>query len=223
MIPQINPSILAQGFVRIHRAITRGLSVSIEKGTEFIQTNFQSPEIKKGYTDYVLSLAIVLSAHHLSEDEVAFPMLKEMIPNAPYDRLTADHHAIESLLHSIRASVVNVAVAGPGESLLTLVDDLHKVADVWTPHIQVEEMNFSEKAIAFAMDPEAELQINAALSKHGQEHATPGYLALPFMLYNLNPTDRAEFEASMPDVVKNELIPIVWKDQWAAMKPFFMD
>jgi len=223
MCPQTNLSILAQGIARIHRAISRGINVGIEKGNEFRQAGFQSDQIKKGYTDYVLSLVIVLSAHHLGEDEVAFPMLKEMIPSAPFDRLQSDHHKIEALLHSIRSSVSKVAEEGSIESQASLVDDLSAINDIWIPHIQIEETHFSGEAITNAMDLEAEAQINAAVGKHGQEHAVPGYLSLPFVLYNLHPEDRAEFESTMPDMIKNELIPVVWKDQWAAMKPFFLD
>ena len=50
-----------------------------------------------GFTMYVQALKWVTHAHHLSEDEIAFPYFKSTI-EAPYDRLRDDHQTISRIL-----------------------------------------------------------------------------------------------------------------------------
>jgi hypothetical protein len=46
---------------------------------------------------------------------------------------------------------------------------------------------------------------------------------VPFILYNLSAEDRAIMAQQMPPAVSQELVPIVWKEQWAPMVPFLLD
>jgi len=223
MMSNTNPPDLAQDLLRIHRAITRGISVSAEKGAEFARHGFPDPGTRQGFSDYARSLAAVLEAHHLGEDEVAFPFFRERLPSPLYDRLSADHRQIEALLPRLKQAAANVAADGSQADLDQLVADLHTLAAIWTPHIGLEEEHFSSQAIAAVMTLEEQGRMSGAMAKHSQDHATPGYLALPFTLFNLHADDRAAMAAAMPSVVMNQLIPFVWKDQWAPMKPFFLD
>jgi len=59
-------------------------------------------------------------------------------------------------------------------------------------------------------------------AQHGMAHAGPDYLAAPFILHNLEAEDRAHMAGEMPPIVSQELVPVVWKDQWAPMKPFLL-
>jgi hypothetical protein len=43
------------------------------------------------------------------------------------------------------------------------------------------------------------------------------------MLYNLEGADRAHFMAVLPPEITQQLVPVVWKDEWAPMKPFLLD
>jgi hypothetical protein len=65
----------AEYLIHIHKVITRGINVGINKGSEYLQNGFPEPKIPLGYTTYALSLASVLRAHHQGEDQVAFPIL----------------------------------------------------------------------------------------------------------------------------------------------------
>jgi hypothetical protein len=214
---------LAQDLIRIHRAITRGLTVSVEKGTEFMREGFPDPGIRQGFTDYAQSLAVVLDAHHLGEDEIAFPYFRERLPSAPYERLSANHQEIEILLNSITMAITDIAGDGNQADLTLLVDGLRKVNAVWIPHILVEEKYFAKDALAAVMSPEEQGRISGTMAKHAQEHSTPAYLALPFVLFNLKTDDRASMAATLPDMVWQELIPKTWKDQWAPMLPFLLE
>jgi hypothetical protein len=223
MMANNNPPNLAQDLLRIHRAITRGLTVGVEKGAEFAEHGFPDPGLRRGFTDYTLSLAVVLRAHHLGEDEIAFPFFRERLPASLYERLAADHHKIEALLNPLRQAIANVAATGGQADLNRVVDDLRSIGAVWTPHIRLEEGHFSEEALSAVMTMEEQGRLSGMMAKHSQEHATPGYLALPFTLFNLQAEDRAAMSATMPSMVIDELVPKAWKDQWAPMRPFLLE
>jgi hypothetical protein len=208
--------------LRIHKVISRGLLVGKEKGAEFMQAGFPDPGIRKGYAIYVKGLTVVLEAHHLSEDEVAFPFLREKLPSAPYERLTKSHQEIVALLDSLRKALPDIE-EGDVVALIQLVDGLRKVSDIWRPHIQTEETYFSQNALMEVASAEEQGRVSAAMAKHSQEHATPGYLALPFVLYNLDSEDRVLMAASLPSLVVEELIPKAWKGLWAPMRPFLLE
>jgi hemerythrin-like domain-containing protein len=214
---------LAQELLRIHRVISRGLIVSVTKGADFMQAGFPDPWMRKGYTDFTQSLATVLNAHHLGEDEIAFPYLRGKITAAPYERLARSHQEIVALLDSAGKALPPVAEKGDQAELAELLDVLRKISNIWRPHIQTEEFYFSDEALAAAVSPEEQERLSEAMARHGQEHAAPPALALPFVLFNLEAQDRAAMAASLPATVVEELIPKVWKEQWAAMKPFLLE
>jgi len=218
-----NPPNLAQDLLRIHRAITRGLTVGVAKSAEFAQKGFPDPEARQGFGAYIQSLAAVLGAHHLGEDEVAFPFFKERLPSSLYEQLSADHQEIEAQLGPLKQASASIVADGGPASLAMLVDSLHSIAAIWAPHIRLEEAHFSAEALAAVMTVEEQGRLGGTLARHSQEHATPGYLALPFTLFNLGPEDRAAMAAAMPSMVTEELIPKVWKEQWAPMKPFLLE
>ena len=213
----------AQDLLRIHRAVSRGLIVSVAKGADFMQAGFPDPGMQKGYALYIQSLAIVLTSHHSGEDEIAFPYLKEKIPAAPYERLARSHQEIVTLLDAAGKALPLVEERGDQAGLVKLVGLLRDISSVWRPHIQTEEWYFSEDALAATISPEEQGRLRAAFGRHGQEHADPPYLALPFMLFNLEAEDRAAMAASLPSLVLEELIPKAWREQWAPMQPFLLE
>lgn len=223
MATQFPPPSIAKDLIRIHKVITRGLAVSLEKGAEYLQAGFPDPAIYKGFASYTQSLSIVLDAHHLGEDEVVFPSIREKIPSAPYERLSKNHQEIESLIRSIRKTIPALAETGDGANLRRLVDTLRRVTAIWRPHIQSEERHFSEEALSAVMSHEEQASVSAMMAKHGQEHSIPGSLTLPFVLFNLSGEDRKAMAAKIPLTVLEEMIPNAWKEQWAPMKPFFLE
>jgi iron-sulfur cluster repair protein YtfE (RIC family) len=223
MMANTNPPDLAQDLLRIHRALTRGLNVGVERGAEFAQHGFPDAGLRQGFAAYIQGLSSVLEAHHLAEDEIAFPFFKERLPSSLYDRLAAHHQKITALLAPVRKATLSVAAGDDPAELAGLVDGLRSIKTIWAPHIGLEEEHFSSEALAAVMTREEQARMSGMMAKHSQEHATPGYLALPFTLFNLQPDDRAAMAAAMPSIVMDELIPKAWKDQWAPMKPFLLD
>jgi len=223
MTPENSLPNLARDLIRIHRAISRGLSVSATRGAEFMREGFPDAGMRQGFSSYVQALTIVLGAHHVGEDEIAFPALRAKLPAAPYERLAADHHAIDASLAEVRGVMSHMAGDRDRAGLSALVDGLRRVSAVWPPHIQLEEEHFAEGAIGAVMTPAEQAQVSVSMAKHSQEHAVPPYLALPFVLFNLAAEDRASMAESLPKVITEQFIPKEWKDQWSPMKPFLLD
>jgi hemerythrin-like domain-containing protein len=218
-----SPPNLARELARIHRVITRGLTVGVAKGVEFQKRGFQNLTIRQGYADYIHCVLVTLKVHHLAEDEIGFPFLKEKFPNAPFERLSADHQKMETLLEPLLKATADSTRDGGETALTRLMDDLRSISAIWTPHIQVEEENFSQDAVTASVDAEDQDRLSMEFGKHSRAHATPAYLVLPFILFNLNAEDRALMAAAFPWVVNKFLIPIAWKSKWAPMKPFLLE
>ena len=213
---------LAQDLVRIHRAITRGLTVAVTEGTHFIREGFPNPNIQQGFADYIQSLAAVLGAHHISEDEILFPALKAKLPGAPYMRLSDDHQFIETSLGVVRKLISDLKSGSYKLGLEIVIEGFRRDTTIWTPHIRSEEGCFSQDAIASVMTQEEQGQITISMANHSREHA--GHLTWPFLLYlNLSVEDRAAMAQTLPKEVMEELIPKVWKENWAPMKPFLLE
>jgi hemerythrin-like domain-containing protein len=212
----------AQDLVRIHRVITRGLSVGTEKCDKFLRQGFIDDEVRQGFATYIKSLLIVLDAHHRSEDEVVFPALKPILPDMPYDKLSSDHKQIELLLELMRSSIASGTEECGGIDLHKLLGELQQVSTLWAPHIAIEEQQVTKSTLEGRMSLAEQISLSIATSRHSQAHAIPPYLALPFVLYNLDATDRLAFAAPLPGFLKRVLIPILWRSKWAPMKPFLL-
>ena len=218
-----NPPNVTMDLVRIHRALTRGLNVAMERGSGFMQTGFPGEDLRRGFSEAIQSLVAVLRAHHLIEDEVAFPAFKERLPSAPYARLAANHKEIELLLVSIEQGNAHLAQGEDGAGLGLVLESLQKAFGIWGPHIRMEEAIFSQDALTGVMSLEEQRWISDGMAKTFQAYATPAALTIPYVLYNLDGALRAGMAASLPANVLEELIPKVWQEQWAPMKPFLLD
>jgi hypothetical protein len=209
--------------LRIHRVITRGLDVSIKRGEEYAKEGFPSAALQEGFVVYLRAMAGVLNAHHLGEDESAFPYFREKIPDAPYDRLIADHRQIEAILGHLEASAGAVAGnAQPGDALRTLNGILASLTSSWHPHIGIEEFLWDPDRVAAVMTEEENLELGQQLGESSQKHLHAPDVEIPFVLYNLDPEDRAVMAKAMPPVVVQQLVPLVWRAKWAPMKPFLL-
>ncbi len=213
---------LATDLVRIHKVITRALDICLVKGRAFLQSGFSEPELLLGYSSYSHSLVAVLDSHHTSEDIIAFPEFRLVIPSAPYAQLAYDHNEIELLLDPLSSVIANLS-DDTHNGLLKIVLTLNKITEIWAPHIQLEEHYFSSEGLIDVMAPEDQIRISEASAKHSRENAQPPYWVIPFILYNLDREDRAIIAASLPATITEELIPKVWAEQWAPMKPFLLE
>jgi hypothetical protein len=220
---QPNQPNIAADLIRIHSVVTRGLSVSLERGQTFARDGFPDDATREGFVSYVQSLVSVLHAHHLGEDELAFPYLRDLLPDAPFDLLSEQHQQMVPILDEIAAANEAVAAGGDSQSVNDLNRALTQVDELWHPHIQIEEEQFSVEKGAELIGVDEHIRLAQLFAKLSQEHAQPDFLVVPFILFNLSPEDRAIMAAPMPPVVTQELVPRAWKDKWAPMQPFLLD
>ena len=223
MTPENSAPSIARDLVRIHKVITRGLAVSVSHAASFAQQGFPDLQTQQGFADYVHSLESTLDGHHLSEDDVAFPAFKQVLPDAPYVRLAADHQEIVVLLSEVKQVIPDLAGASHRQALVALFSTLSRVTAIWAPHIEKEEFYFAEQPVNAVMSPEEQSRLSAATSRHSQEHTSPDFLIVPFVVFNLAGQDRQEMMQTLPPMITQQLIPIVWKDKWAPMKPFLLE
>jgi hemerythrin-like domain-containing protein len=222
-LPESKASPVVRDLIRIHSIITRGLNVAIENSQSLVQRGYPDTSTRDGFVSYVRTFASVLDAHHLLEDELAFPYLRDKLPDVPYDLLMAQHREIVVILNEIKATVEEMkASAHLAESLNKLNHGLRTIGDIWHPHIRVEEDHFTAEKINALINMEEQERMSRKFSEHSQQHATPDYLVVPFLLYNLLPEERAAFAQAFPPIVTQQLVPIVWREKWTPMAPFLL-
>ena len=215
---------IAADLLRIHRVITRGLEVGLDRSRAFAQDGFPDSGTRQGFVLYVQALVAMLHGHHLSEDDIAFPFLRDRLAEAPFDVLINEHKQMEPLMDEIRTAIEAVGdSADPSAALNELNRTLDRMNSLWHAHIGKEEAAFNPDVVGPMLRADEHIQLAQASAKHSAENAGPVYLTVPFLLYNLSPEDRAVQSAAMPPEMIQELVPMVWKEKWAPMKPFLLD
>ena len=210
---------IAADLIRIHRVITRGLEVSIKHSSSPLD-----PATAPGFVSYARTLNWVVHGHHVSEDQAAFPFFRQKQIDAPYLLLIAEHGQMQAVLDEITKALDRLTgEPGDGKSLASLHQALVRLAGIWQPHILREETDFTADAIAAALSLEEQISLAQQFAQKGQENSGPTNLAVPFVLYNLSPEDRAGRLRLMPPEITQHLLPVIWKDQWAPMKPLLLD
>ncbi len=210
---------LGADLLRIHSIISRGLQISISYSRQFEKNGFPSAKIREGFFSYVQSLLSVLDAHHNLEDELAFPYLKDILPDGPYDLLMAQHQVLVPALAQAKAAVEDASANVPLEKVHDL---LKKIDELWHPHIQIEEGFFTLQKLGSVIPVEEHIRLGKVYMEHSQQHTEPAFLILPFLLYNLPLDQRKVFAGHMPAEVAEQLVPVVWKEKWEPMKPFLL-
>lgn len=223
MPDQPQPSV-ALGLLTIHAVITRGLRVSLESARRFIESGFPDPITQQGFANYIQALSIEIDVHHNMEDHLAFPKLQEVLPEAPYELLVSQHQSMLPLLEGLNAFVQKCQAGDQSTAaLIELEGYLRKFDELWHPHIGIEEEHFTVEKLAEFMPPEVHLSLLQTFGAYSQQHSDPAYLTIPFILYNLEPEARQIMARGMPPEVVQNLVPVVWKDKWASMRPFLLE
>jgi hypothetical protein len=202
--------------VCIHKAMTRGLRVSIEASEATGEGEYPPPDLSDGLGRYVRALITVLHVHHHGEDDLAWPYLRARMPDAPYETLTEQHATMSVLLAETETAL-------EGGDVGALSEQLRDVSALWAEHIELEEDAFSIDATAAALSPEEQRQVARNVERHAQMHSWPPWLLVPFMLYNLEPEDRTVLKKTIPGFVTRFVVPVLWKRAWAPMKPYLLD
>ncbi|HPA32175.1 MAG TPA: hemerythrin domain-containing protein [Anaerolineaceae bacterium] len=212
------PANVGEDILRIHRVLTRSLTVSIQ----FLQQAEQPDNLHHGFMLYLRALSALLHAHHLGEDEIGFPFWRTKSPFAPLNNLIRDHLRMMPLLEKIEIWL-NSESGWEAPHLRRLQGILEELNAIWLWHIQLEESVMGPEKAAALLTPAENQQLARQLATHGQEHAQPDALVLPFILYNLPVEDRAVMAQIFPPLVTRQLVPVEWKPVWEPMKPFLLE
>ena len=213
---------IAASFSQIHNIITRGLGVSLENVQELSRRGPLDEKEPAGLLNYIRALASVLNGHHLMEDELAFPYFRDKIPEAPFDVLTEWHQKMLVKLDATKAAVEKIEKDdGPEAALKDLETALVWLNNAWRPHIRSETLEFINKADGL-VSVEEQLRLVKLFAEHSQKNAVPPYLTVPFVLFNLPAEERQVFSQGMPEELLQNLVPVVWKNKWESMMPFFL-
>ena len=213
------PPNVGSDLVRIHRVITRSLAVSLQHS----QPTGPSLELRDGFQLYLGAFVSLLHAHHLGEEEIAFPYWRNKIPQAPFDLLGKHHQQIVPLLDKINGWLATDRSAWEPASIVDLHTTLGMLHGIWRIHFPIEEANFGLQNSLKYLTLEENAQLSGQLAAHGQQHALPSNLVMPFVLYNLSVEDRNVHVQLLPQVISQQLIPITWKADWAPMQPFLLE
>lgn len=214
---------LGEDYIRLHKVMTRGIAVSLQNINESLKNGAYDKLNREGFLKYVQSFSWVLHGHHMVEDEKIFPYFKDKLPEVPYERLTSEHKTFSSGLQEINTGIDNLkSENGELDSLKLLKSGFDKIDRVWDSHIDIENTQLYGRTRSLNIDPEEMIRIENDARDFFQENSGPGYLVMPFVMYNLSLEDRAILIQGVPEVVTKQLIPIDWKDKWASMQPFLL-
>jgi len=96
--------------------------------------------------------------------------------------------------------------------------------DLWHPHIAIEEEEiYVPEKLEELIEPQEHVRLIQQAAELSMKNFGPHYLVVPFMLYNLEPGPRSILASRMPAEMTEQLVPVVWKDRWASMKPFLLE
>jgi hemerythrin-like domain-containing protein len=223
MPKQTKPNVAVSLFT-LHKVITRALNVSIEQAQAFSQPGFPDETMRLGFFNYLRALVSVLNAHHLIEDDLAFPYFKDKLPDTPFELLTEQHQEMAAILEELQREVEGIeAEAQAAGGLEGTILALKKINDIWHPHIQIEEEHFEVDRVGEMLPEEEQLRLIKLYGEYSQKHSGPAYLTVPFTLYNLPADIREGLARAMPSEVVEQLVPIVWRDKWESMTPFLLE
>ena len=213
---------IAASLRAIHGVISHGLEVIRESAAERPATVLDESS-RIGFRDYVLTFAQVLNAHHLTEDEVAFPYFRSHELELPYETLMADHQVMARLAERVEQHAYSLAPGVDGMPVLGAMEEVAaQLAGIWHPHIGVEETHITAEGLRKLLAPDENLWLTREFAEHSRKYAQPDALVIPFMLFNLLPDQRGALTSEMPEVVTKELIPHVWREEWRPMERFLL-
>jgi hemerythrin-like domain-containing protein len=208
---------LVEGLLRMHKVISRALNVCIQKCDDYLRKQGVPPEEAAGFHMYVRTLKWITHSHHLTEDDIAFPYLRDKL-EAPYARLGDDHQAIARILGKLDACLLEISSGGVSK----LREVLGEFDKLWGPHIKIEEEHFTADTLKPVVGMQEQVDLTVRSEEHGKKNAGPGPLALPFLIYNLEGTDRELFLMRLPWIVRKILVPFIFRGKWAPMSPFLL-
>jgi hemerythrin-like domain-containing protein len=218
---------LADDLKRMHKVVSRALCVSRSRGAEIAaRGGFPDELTGQGYSDYVRCLLAVLRSHHDAEETIVFPKLRAhagAVAEVPFERMDAEHRTLVSLLDAgVEAIGALLVSGGAAQLLIALGGALGRIEEVWRAHTAIEEGCLTAETVNRALSAHEQADVARAIGEHAARTSKPEELVLPFILFNLEPGERAVMAGKLPPAVFAQLIPGPWKERWAPMRQFLI-
>lgn len=227
MTEPVLPSQLAfyNSLLRIHAVITRGIEVTHSHSLIFAENGFPDQNTKVGFYRYIHSLTVVLEAHHQTEDEIAFPYFQQRLPSLRIEPIIEQHKQMRPHINTIKT--INEKIASSTSAPLELLNQMAQTSSnlriLWKMHAPAEENYFANNSLsALELTHEEQLEITKRTGDSSQRADSPQWV-VPFILFNLPPAEREVMAQAMPSHIIKVLVPMVWKNEWAPMKPFLIE
>lgn len=209
-------------FLAIHRLISRGVEISLDRIEPFIQEGFPDQSTQEGYLNYIRTLTVMFDSHHKTEDDIAFPYFRNILADTHFDWLFEDHNLITGFIEELWPIVASLEKGKEVKHHLVLLKEiLLKIEDRWSQHLGLEEDEFVNLIDAKSTDEERS-ELFEQFSQYNQERLNPHQLTLPFMLYNLAKQDRDVILDTHPDDWFVHINTPEWKYRWQSMSSFFL-
>lgn len=207
--------------LRIHNICTRALSTGCGAARAFASKGgFPDRGTRRGFLRYARTLHAALHSHHLTEDDLAFPVLEQRLPQGPYQQLHEQHQHMDVLLDRARIAL-DTLEGGDDGALPALADALRRLQDLWLPHILIEESIFTPETIDRLFPAAEQAELAKRFAKHAQDHGGPGAFIVPFLLFHLDPAERRILASHLPWFLVRVLVPFAWRGTWQPMARFF--
>ena len=210
-------------FVRVHRIITRALQVTVESSASFARTGYPDARAGEGFSLYVQSLVTLLHGHHVTEADVAFPYFRSVMPEAPFDRMSAQHRHMVSTIEELGRAVEDARTSiRTGEALVSVNLASVRMQELWLPHAELEETYVGPVHVASVLDMAERARVGRMLSVEAQKHLRPLSRMVLFLLYNMTSEDRDIMAKGMLGLVGGLAARLIWRRSWKAMSPFLL-
>jgi len=192
---------LASHNAAAHRAIDRMLARLVEVATH----DPHHPALHDGVTCAIT----MLRAHHGYEDELLLPLLRRLEAEGPWEQVSEEHERLAALCSRLER-------AGAGER----ADLLQSIHELVVPHMQAEEAHLTPDHWRQWLAEDEARAFGKEVAAHSRAHLKPSTKLLPLIVFNLTPSERAEFTERMPGFVVKGLVPYAFRPMWRKLRPF---
>ena len=214
---------VASDLINVHKVITRALDVAVDENASAFERRAAKRAEYDGYILYTECLLRQLHEHHSNEDRVVFPMMRSLLPDAPYDLLMSQHAEMINVVEQVESAITALkAETYAADIQAQLLGDLQDLRVRWADHIAEEEAHFGPAGIPPAISMTDRVRIGKAAARYAQLHSFPIALMLPFMLYNLQDQDRATMSQTVPGFMTKFFVPVLWRKRWEPMRPYLL-
>ncbi|MEO1232235.1 MAG: hypothetical protein AAFZ18_25385 [Myxococcota bacterium] len=149
-------------------------------------------------------------------------LLSEAWPQASATRLGRSRGKLDAARAILQRSLEDSRNrASDPTSAARLEKALRDFQGLWSKHAAAVEETLTEAFVQEHVALEDEEAFVAELEAKAEARGAQEPDQLAFFLYNLRDEDRRAFASSVPWMVRNVMVPFVWREKWRSMERYF--